>query len=187
VKGRKRTSAWIVLALSLVLALAACGGQATDTPSPAERFEQGNEYAQQGEFEQAIAEYEAVLEAEPDNVSAMTNLGVALYNVRRLDEAIAQYQKALEIAPNDADIHSNLGAAYVQKGQLQEALAEYQRAVDLQPDLAQAHFGLGVIYVELARNDEAIAAFESFLELDQGEDSMASDLARQYLQQLKGQ
>jgi superkiller protein 3 len=187
VKGRKKTSAWVVLALSLVLALAACGGQATGTPSVTERFEQGNEYARQGDFEQAITEYEAVLEAEPDNVSAMTNLGVALYNVGRLDEAVAQYQDALEIAPNDADIHSNLGAAYVQKGQLQDALVEYEQAVDLQPDLAQAHFGLGVIYVELARNDEAIAAFERFLELDEGQDSMASDLAQQYLQQLRGQ
>lgn len=191
---KPRPKTLIILSLLLLLpALAGCGipeptaaPTATTAMSADEHFRQGNEYAQQGQFEQAIVEYQAVLAAEPENVSAMTNLGVAYYNTGQLEQAIAQYKEALQIAPNDADIHSNLAAAHVQVGDLDMALQEYQRAVELEPDLAQAHFGLGVVYIELGENDKAIEAFERFQELDSGQDPMATDLAQQYLEQLKG-
>ncbi|MBN1661753.1 MAG: tetratricopeptide repeat protein [Anaerolineae bacterium] len=192
----QRKSLVLFLAASLLVALAlgtmlgACGerpGPEGEDLSVEEHFQRGNEYTQQGMFDEAIAEYQVAIEADPENVSALTNLGVAFYNVGRLQDAVDQYQRALEIAPNDADIHSNLAAAYVQLGQLDAALEEYQAAVRLDPDLAQAHFGLGVIYTELGQNEEAIAAFERFQALDEGLDTMATDLARQYLEQLRGE
>lgn len=199
--------AFLLTALLLAVALAGCG-KPTATPStegpyrvdealPAEEhFKKGNEFAQAGEFDKAIAEYQAVLKAEPNNTSALTNLGVVYYSLGNLDQAIAQYQKAIQIAPNDADIHSNLAAAYVQKAQmgqaqpdrslLDKALQEYQTAVQLKPDLAEAYFGLGVIYVTLGENDRAIAAFEKFQQVDKGTDKIATEQAAQYLKQLKG-
>ena len=63
----------------------------------------------------------------------------------------------------------------------------YQTAVERNPNLAEAHFGLGVVYSQLNRIEEAIKAFERFQELDTGQDLTATDLAKQYLEQLKGQ
>ena len=117
----------------------------------------------------------------------MSNLGVVYYHLERLDDAIAQYQKAIKLAPKDADIRSNLAAAYVQKGQLDSALEQYQAAVSANPQLAEAYFGLGVVYQQKGKKDEAIQAFEKFQALDTGKDPTASNLAKQYLQQLKGQ
>jgi len=162
--------------------------------SAEEHFRQGNEFSQAAEFEQAAEEYRKVLELEPQNVDAMTNLGVAYYNLGKLDEAVEQYRKALTIAPSDADIHSNLAAAYVQKyqlsgasEQLDQALAEYQTAVGLTPDLPEAHFGLGAVYLLLGRNKDALQAFETFLDLDTGKDPVATDNAKEYIKQLRGQ
>ena len=171
------------LAVAVMLVLGACGNGS----SVEEHFRQGNKYAQAGEFEKAIVEFEAALQIDPDNVSARSNLGVVYYNLGRLDEAIQQYQEAIARAPSDADIHSNLAAAFVQKGQLDKALQEYESAVDINPELAEAHFGLGVVYQQTGRTDEAIAAFERFQALDTGGDAMATDLAKQYLEQLKGE
>ena len=70
--------------------------------------------------------------------------------------------------------------------QLDEALQQYLRAVELQPDLAQAYFGLGVVHMQQGRIDEAIQAMERFQQLDKGTDPTASELAEEYLQQLKG-
>jgi tetratricopeptide (TPR) repeat protein len=173
----------------LASVLIACDSPPTATPkiSAEQHFQQGNGYMQSGQFDKAIPEFEAVLKIQPDQVSALTNLGVAYYNVGRLDDAIAQYQKALAVAPDDADIHSNLAAAYVQKSQLDQALAEYQKAIDLNSTLQQAYFGLGVVYMQLGQNEQALAAFESFLQYDDGTDQLATEQANQYLQQLKGQ
>ncbi|MCL7452641.1 MAG: tetratricopeptide repeat protein [Anaerolineae bacterium] len=194
---RKRQRGRVVLIVAVLLSslLAACGAE---QPSPAaptagasqaadEHFQKGNELFDQGKFEEAIDEYGAALEEDPDNVSVLVNLGVAYYNSGELDQAVEKYNRALELAPDDADIHSNLGAAYVQQQDLQAGLEEYQRAIELDPNLAQAYFGLGVIHDGLGQPEDAIAAFEKFQELDAGQDAFASDLAQQYLERLKGQ
>lgn len=186
-----------ILAVLLLATLLAACGQSIGVIE--ERFEQGNQYIQTGqgylaandlekataEFKKAITEFEAVLAEDPEHISALTNLGVAYYNIGELDKAIAEYQKALELAPNDSDIHSNLAAAYVQKQDFEQALAEYQRAVELNPELSQAYFGLGVINLALGKNDEARTAFENFIKYDDGKDAIATQQAQQYLEQLK--
>ena len=141
----------------------------------------------QGEFEQAITAFSEVLVAQPDNLAALSNLGIVYYNLGQFDQAIAQYQRALELAPGDAGILSNMAAAYVQTGQTDKALEQYQRAVELESDLAEAHFGLGVLYLQLGQKEQSIASFERFLELDMGEDATARSEAARYLKQLKGQ
>lgn len=185
-----------LVCLCVVLVLAACGPTTpTQTPPSAEDFFiQGNEFSQTGDFEKAVEEYKKALELEPENIDAMSNLGVAFYNLGQLDEAIEQYTKAIELAPSDADIRSNLAAARVQKyqqsgamDQLESALEEYTAAVELEPNLAEAHFGLGVVYVLLQQNDEAILAFVRFQELDTGKDPIATENAADFLKQLRGQ
>lgn len=192
-----------LICLSIVLTLAACGPatptkeppSATEELSPAEEyFRLGNEFSQNGDFEKAVEEYRKVLDLDPQHVDAMSNLGVALYNLGQLDEAIEQYTKAIEIASRDADIHSNLAAAYVQKYQvtaaqddLESALEQYTVAVELEPSLPEAHFGLGVVYLLLQRKDEAILSFVRFQELDTGKDPLATENAAEYLEQLRGQ
>ncbi len=188
-KQIRKVGALFLTGLLVMLVLAACG-EVTPTEevlSAEEYFQRGNEFIKAGRLEEAVGEYQRTLELEPENVDALTNLGVVYYNLGQLDEAIAQYSKAIEIAPNDADIHSNLAAAYVQTNQLEKALEEYSTAVELNPDLAEAYFGLGVVYLQLGQNDKAIEAFESFQALDKGQDPMASSQAEQYLEQLKGQ
>ena len=71
--------------------------------------------------------------------------------------------------------------------EVENALAEYELAVELDPELAEAHFGLGVVYLQTNQNQKSILAFERFLELDEGQDPMASEQAVGYLKELKGQ
>ena len=179
-----------LLAAVIILVLAACGGSTEPTPegpSVEELFQKGNELAQAGEFDQAIVEYLALLELDPEHVSALTNLGVAYYSTGQLEEAIKQYESARELEPDDADIRSNLAAAYVQMGRLDDALEQYLKAIELKADLAEAHFGLGVVYLQLGQTQESIKAFEAFQSHDSGNDTIATEQAEQYLQQLRGQ
>lgn len=192
---------WFVT-LVVILLLVGCGQTPTPQPptpaepttTPLEHFREGNDLSRAGDFAKAAEQYEKALELDPQYVDAMTNLGVAYYSLGQLDKAIEQYTKAIEIAPGDADIRSNLAAAHVQKNQstgdpaeLEKAVEQYEKAVELNPDLAEAHFGLGVIYALQGDNALAILAFERFLELDEGQDPMATSNAEEYLQQLRGE
>ncbi len=214
---RRTQSITILLSMILITALmlSACGSTESATKKGAEYIKQGDEFFRAGtqllqsgetdkaeaefqkaeaEYEKAVAEFKKALEEDPNNVELLTDLGTAYYKTFNLDEAIIHYEKALALAPEDASIHSNLAAAHMQKFQmtgnqaeLNKALEGYQAAVGYEPDLAEAYFGLGVVYITLGRNAEAIQAFEKFQELDKGQDPIATDQAKQYLQQLKGQ
>jgi tetratricopeptide (TPR) repeat protein len=165
-----------------LLVSAGASSQAGDTETAQAEFEEA-----QVALEEAAARFQEVLALEPDHVSAMTNLAIVYYSLGRLDEAIAEYRRALEIAPEDADIHSNLAAAYVQMDEMDLALAQYQLAVELDPELAEAHFGLGVVHMQLGQNEAAMQSFERFQALDQGQDPIATEQAKLYLEQLRSQ
>jgi len=186
----QRLGVILLIALLLTLALAACGN-ATPTAEPldvAQHFKEANELARAGEFDKAIAAYKIILGADPENASALTNLGVAYYSTGNLEDAISSYLEALEVSSeDDADIRSNLAAAYVQTGKFENALEQYQKAIELKPELAEAHFGLGVVYVQLGDPESAIEAFLKFQEKDTGSDVRATEQAQQYLDQLRGQ
>ena len=186
---RETRKAILLLALlTSLLALGACGDPTQG------HLKAGNNFTTAGQYAEAVEEYEAALELDPDNVDVMTNLGVAYYQLGQPSMAIDMYNKAMEIAPEDADIRSNLAASYVQQYEpegttepLEMALEQYQKAVELEPDLPEAHYGLGAVYMLLGQTDEAIASFEQFQALDKGTDPQATENAQAILEQLRGQ
>lgn len=187
-RGSRLALLLLLLVLLSLLALTGCG------PEVKGHFEKGNDYFEAMQFAEAAEEYEKALDLKPDNVDALSNLGVTYYRLGELDKAIEVYSRAITIAPKDADLYSNLAAAYVQKqgpdggtDNLATALEHYQKAIELAPDLAEAHYGAGAVYALLGRKEEAIQAFEKFQDLDEGTDPKATENAHAILQQLRGQ
>jgi tetratricopeptide (TPR) repeat protein len=76
--------------------------------------------------------FQRVIELTPDNRWGYTNLGVAYYNLGRLDEAAAMWRRTLEIRP-DATAFSNLGTVTFFTGHYAESIAPFEKAVELEP------------------------------------------------------
>jgi tetratricopeptide (TPR) repeat protein len=137
------------ICLAALLALAACGSTESAFEQGNEHFQQGSEHAlasgehsqagesdkaqsesekAQAEFDKALEQYEAVLAKEPENVSAMVNLGIVYYTKGQLDQAISQYNKALA---DLAEAHFGLGVVYIQKGQKEDSIRAFERFLEL--------------------------------------------------------
>lgn len=82
----------------------------------------------EGHHEQAVAEYEASLKADPAFTESMHGLARALQDLNRLDEAIAIAQRIAEIDPDDILAHTSLSVLYQKKGMIPEAEAEGNKA-----------------------------------------------------------
>ncbi len=67
---------------------------------PRPQLELANFLYDQKQFEQAIPWYQKVLELDPKNVSARTDLGTAYFNLGRATEAVREYRQSLEVDPN---------------------------------------------------------------------------------------
>ena len=128
-------------------------------------LEQGREYAEQGELDKAIAEFEQAIELNPNDAVVYNDLAAAYYQQGRIDEAITTWEEAISIDPELADAHYNLGLAYAEQDKFDEAVIKWEKTIQIDPNYANAYKNLGIAYTEQGRIEEAIAGFETYLEL----------------------
>src|SRR5260370_22222339 len=75
-----------------------------------------------GDYAVAERGFVKVLEAMPDHIDSMQNLGVVYARTNRLDQAIALYRRALKLNPRNGSVLLNLGLACIKQGFYAEAL-----------------------------------------------------------------
>ena len=117
---------------------------------------------QEARTEEAVAEYERALAADPRHVKAHDNLALALVELGRFGDAATHFQASLEISPR-AEIHSDLGFALARLGRLDEARAEYRKALALDPSCASAHLNLAVALLQEGKLGEAESHYRKAL------------------------
>jgi tetratricopeptide (TPR) repeat protein len=128
---------------------------------------------QPGRMPDAIAEYRAALEIEPNYPEAHFNLGSALVHSgmpEKLPDAIAEYREALRLKPDYVEAHYNLANVLSQlPGRLPDAIAQYRDALRMEPDLAEAHANLGNALAQIpGRLPDAIAEYQAALQIKPG-------------------
>ncbi len=103
-------------------------------------FEYGgylNDYYTQG-YEKAKNCFEKITKISPNNYRAFYNLGIACFNLGRLDEAIIFLQKSLKIKPDYKYCLYNLGLIYEDMEKYEDALKFYEKALEIDPKFGYA-------------------------------------------------
>jgi len=95
-----------------------------------------------GHLPEAIAEYQAALERNPNHKDALNYLGVSFVRQGRLAEAAGQFERLIATDPDNADAHTNLGAVFLTKGSRDLAAREFRAALRVNPDHALARQAL---------------------------------------------
>jgi adenylate cyclase len=127
------------------------------------------------EADAAFALCEQALAIDPNNVLALTVLGLKFWlpaalglssdpkgDLERADELES---KALALDPDDAWADDNKGYVRLAQGRGDEALSEYERALALEPSFADANVGLGWVHLRLGEFDKSIESFEKGIRL----------------------
>ena len=78
----------------------------------------------EGQHEQAVAEYQKSIAADPTFSDALHGLARAYQDMNKLDEAIEVSKKIAELEPDDVLAHTSLSILYQKKGMIPEAEAE---------------------------------------------------------------
>ena len=79
--------------------------------SPAEAFNQGNDFYRQGQYDRAAADFESILRQGYRSADIYFNLGNCYYRSGRIGQAILAYERAAHLRPYDGDIAYNLRLA----------------------------------------------------------------------------
>src|SRR5437764_1051659 len=96
-------------------------GVGLDMASMTDIFDLATRYHQSGNLVEAGSLYRQVLDADPNHVGALNNLGILLKKQGRLAEAVECYRLALRSNPGHANAHLNLGNALKDQGRPAEA------------------------------------------------------------------
>ena len=109
----------------------------------------------QRKYRTAEKQYQTILEKDPNNLDALSNLGVVYFRTGKIGTAESTLKKALAIAPNDASVLTTLGIVHYRQSRFDEALKELRKAIEINPNSATAHNYLGITASQKGRQQEA--------------------------------
>ena len=66
-------------------------------------------FAEEGEYQNAIKDYDKALSLKQDYFDANLNKAVALRNISEFNESIKHFEICIRLRPNDFKIYNNLG------------------------------------------------------------------------------
>ena len=95
----------------------------------------GVAYDRQGMYEQAERRYRQALQASPDNVTVLNNLGLSLAQSGRLAQGVEALERAVSLPEATPQVRQNLALLYAMKGDLKATERLVRR--DLTGELAE--------------------------------------------------
>jgi tetratricopeptide (TPR) repeat protein len=130
----------------------------------------------QGEYEQAIEDYDRAIALDPEFAGAYHNRGVAYRLMDNRDAAIADFERVLELSDDpywreQAEQHlvenySRRGNAYADQGEYEQAIEDYDRAIEIDPEYVGAYHDRGIAYFENGEYARAIEDYDRAIEID---------------------
>jgi len=133
-----------------------------------------------GQWQEAATELTRVVAAEPDRISAWSDLAKCYNNLKQYDKAAEAYTGAIEHDPENLDLLSNLGFAQLNAQQMDGAVGTYERMLEVEPLSYDANVHLGFIYQKSGDATKAIGYYESALEGKSDDVATMGSLAKLY-------
>lgn len=129
-------------------------------------LQQGDQQFAAGDYQQALREYAAAIQKDPENAKAYFNSGITKRRLNDLPGAIAHYTTAIRLKPTSVDAYNNRGLVRSQLGDKLAAIADFTEAIRLNPQHVQAYNNRGTIYSEVGKKQAAIADYSQAIQID---------------------
>ena len=142
-----RTRYQVLIALSALLTTGAFQND-EKVNSALNMFNRAKHLHSEGRLSEAIAEYEAAADLDPENPWIFNALGLAMTEARDFKGAEKVFRQALKLNAELTDVHNNLGVLYSEMGQKEKAFEEFTTVVrnPSYPTPEKALFNMGALY-----------------------------------------
>lgn len=123
-------------------------------------------YFLQGNYTEAISDYDSLIRINPDNEEFYLNRGYLKHISNNQIEALKDYDMALKINPNYAFAYNNRGVALSELGRNNDSLIAYNTAIKIDPNYADAYYNRGNLKTKTEKNQEALEDFNQAIKLN---------------------
>jgi len=129
-------------------------------------FEKAQRLLDSGRAGEAASLLKQIVDIDPADFQAWTELGTAYLIDGNMSEAENAYRRAIQAKPNFALALLNLGRVLRTQKRYAESVDPLYGATQARPDSADAHFLLGETYLKLKQGSKAVPELNEALRLD---------------------
>lgn len=129
-------------------------------------FNQAAQCRQQGDFNQAIANYKKSIELDPDHFESHFYLATTYFVLGYRDQAITEYKKAASLRPDSAQTQFNLALAHQGNNDYNASIQALEKALHIAPHYKKAKVFLGNAYLKKGNIDHALTLYDEVLAAD---------------------
>jgi len=129
-------------------------------------YNRGQVYAALRRFDEALADYTAVMALDPNYPEYHFDRGNILRRLGRNDEALADYERALELSPPFPEVYYNRGDVRLELGDVEGALADFSYVIELEPSYVDSYVNRAGLLCDLGEHAAAARDVATGLDLD---------------------
>ncbi len=119
-----------------------------------------------GQLNEAERLYLQVLQAVPENINVLANLGIVCRDLGKLEEAEAYCRRTVAAAADDPEQHLNLGAVLEARGDASAAAAAYEKALELAPHHPKILNNLGKLCYQQGQKKKGLQLVEQAVRIE---------------------
>ena len=130
-------------------------------------FDAGLALAKEGNYTEAIEQFKAALEQDPEQANILGNMADSYSKLGQNEEALKTYQQAIAVKPDAPELYTNMGAVLNNMGRIEESQEAFKKAATLNPGgSAQSSYNIGVTLYNNGKTKEAAEAFKQAVAAD---------------------
>jgi tetratricopeptide (TPR) repeat protein len=153
----------------------------TINPNAAEAYMlAGEAYDELKDDTNALAQFQAAVNADPKTPNAHFGYGYLLWRLMRLDEAATEFRAELDNNPEHALALAYLGDVEIHLQHNDQAAPHLEHSIKLDPSFALAHLDLGIIYENQDRKADALRELQLASKLNPNDENVHWRLGRLY-------
>ncbi|MEE9443054.1 MAG: tetratricopeptide repeat protein [candidate division Zixibacteria bacterium] len=147
-------------------------------------FLKGKIFFAQGNYEDALDQFEITLDKKSKLYEALYLKGRVLLQLGKIDDAEKDFKKGIDKAKDEKSwFHNGLGLVYMEREEYTRADVEFRRAIQIGPDQAEFHVNLGDANYFSKIYPLAINEYNQVIEMDTTNLDVYFRLARAYMVQ----
>lgn len=150
-------------------------------------------YLNDAQYNEAIPEFEAVLNLDADFIDAHCGLSRAYLELNELEKAEVSAQKALSLNPDNSpalslidelkNAHYENGITSLNDKQYRDAVSTFEKVISLDSNFKHTHYNLGRAYICLRQYDKAITSLQSSIDTHSASDDVHFLIGSAYIEQ----
>ena len=100
-------------------------------------YEAANRYFEDGHYQQAIDQYDAALQEDPQLLPAMRGKARSLMQMGQNYEALKVFNEVIYLQPDFAPSYANRGILHDRMGHYRKAIADYEKSLELDAEMVE--------------------------------------------------